>query len=292
MEQGFKNIIELVDTLKTEVNQIENTAQTKPFVKWVGGKRSIVNELLQRIPKQIKNYYEPFVGGGALFFEIYNMADFSYLSDLNSDLVITYNIIKKDPQALIKLLNIHKDNHNEEYYYQIRAMQDLQDPIKNSARFIYLMKTCFNGLYRVNKENEFNTPIGSYKNPNICDKTNILAVNKALQYADIKYQDFTKISPNKGDFVYFDPPYHPTTEDSFTKYLSGGFTETDQTRLKDFALELTNAGVNVMISNSDAEFIVDIYKKNFNIAKVSAPRVVNCKADKRQPVFETLITNY
>jgi DNA adenine methylase len=171
-------------------------------------------------------------------------------------------------------------------------MQDLQDPIKNSARFIYLMKTCFNGLYRVNKENEFNTPIGSYKNPNICDKTNILAVNKALQYADIKYQDFTKISPNKGDFVYFDPPYHPTTEDSFTKYLSGGFAETDQTRLKDFALELTNAGVNVMISNSDAEFIVDIYKKNFNIAKVSAPRVVNCKADKRQPVFETLITNY
>jgi DNA adenine methylase len=292
MEQGFKNIIELVDTLKTEVNQIENTAQTKPFVKWVGGKRSIVNELLQRIPKQIKNYYEPFVGGGALFFEIYNMADFSYLSDLNSDLVITYNIIKKDPQALIKLLNIHKDNHNEEYYYQIRAMQDLQDPIKNSARFIYLMKTCFNGLYRVNKENEFNTPIGSYKNPNICDKTNILAVNKALQYADIKYQDFTKISPNKGDFIYFDPPYHPTTEDSFTKYLSGGFTEKDQTRLKDFALELTNAGVNVMISNSDAEFIVDIYKKNFNIAKVSAPRVVNCKADKRQPVFETLITNY
>lgn len=271
---------------------LKNTIQPKPFVKWVGGKRSIINELLQRIPKQINNYYEPFVGGGALFFEIYNMVNHSYLSDLNADLVVSYNIIKNEPQKLIGLLNKHRENHNEEYYYKIRAMQALQEPIENSARFIYLMKTCFNGLYRVNKKNEFNTPIGRYKNPNICDKENIFAVSQALQHATIKHQDFTKITPQKGDFVYFDPPYHPTSNSSFTKYLSNGFSEKDQTRLKDFALELTKAGINIMISNSDAEFIIDIYKKNFNINKVSAPRVVNCKADKRQSVYEILITNF
>jgi DNA adenine methylase len=277
---------------KSGIEEIKNTPQAKPFVKWVGGKRSIMKELLQRIPAQINNYYEPFVGGGALFFEIYNTVNHSYLSDMNVDLVVSYNIIKNEPQKLIELLNTNQQNHNEEYYYKIRAMQDLQDPVENSARFIYLIKTCFNGLYRVNKNNEFNTPIGSYKNPSICDAENISAVSQVLKYATIKYQDFTKITPQKGDFVYFDPPYHPTTQDSFTKYLSNGFSEKDQTRLRDFALELSKAGVNVMISNSDAEFIIDIYKKNFNINKVSAPRVVNCKADKRQSVFETLITNY
>ena len=271
--------------------------QPKPFVKWVGGKRSIINELLQRIPKQINNYYEPFVGGGALFFEIYNMVNHSYLSDLNADLVVSYNIIKNEPQKLIELLNKHKKNHIEEYYYKIRAMHELQDPIQKAARFIYLMQTCFNGLYRVNKKNEFNTPIGSYKKPNICNKKNIFAVNQALQHATIKHQDFTKITPQKGDFVYFDPPYYPPSKDSFTKYivnlvLNNGFNEKDQTRLKDFALELTKAGINIMISNSDAEFIIDLYKKNFNINIVSALRGINCKADKRQPVQEVIITNF
>ncbi|MDR2645836.1 MAG: Dam family site-specific DNA-(adenine-N6)-methyltransferase [Holosporaceae bacterium] len=279
--------------MKANIKQIESTNQPKPFVKWIGGKRSIINELLQRLPKQINNYYEPFVGGGALFFEIYNTVNHSYLSDLNVDLIVTYNTIKSEPKKLIELLSKHKKNHDEEgYYYKIRAMQNLKDPVENSARFIYLMKTCFNGLYRVNKNNEFNTPIGSYKDPNICDKKNILAVTQALKYATIKYQDFTKITPQRGDFVYFDPPYHPTSEDSFTKYLSTGFSEKDQTRLRDFALELIKSGVNVMISNSDAEFIIDIYKKNFNINRVSAPRVVNCKSDKRQSVYEILIRNF
>lgn len=286
----FSNFFENV--VKTDIRQISNNIQPKPFVKWVGGKRSIIDELLNRIPAQINDYYEPFVGGGALFFEIYNMVNHSYLSDLNVDLIVAYNIIKTEPEKLINLLKKHAENHNEEYYYKIRAMQDLSDPIENSARFIYLMKTCFNGLYRVNKNNEFNVPIGSYENPTICDEENIFAVNKALQSATIKYQDFTKITPKKGDFVYFDPPYHPTSEDSFTKYVSNGFTEKDQTRLRDFALELTKSGVNVMISNSDAEFIIDIYKTHFNINKVPAPRVVNCKADKRKSVYETLITNF
>lgn len=277
---------------KTDISKIENIPLAKPFVKWVGGKRSIISEILPRIPSKINNYYEPFVGGGALFFEIYNMVDFSYLSDLNIDLVVSYNVIKENVDELIKKLEIHQKNHNEEYYYQVRSQQELSDPLENSARFIYLMKTCYNGLYRVNKDNEFNTPIGSYKNPAICDKENLKNVANVLNRADIKYQDFTKINPKKGDFVYFDPPYHPTSQDSFVKYVSNGFTEQDQIRLRDFALELTKKGVNVMLSNSDADFINNIYKKGFNITKITAPRVVNCKADKRQSVYETLITNY
>lgn len=286
----FENF--LTSVAKVDISKMENTALAKPFVKWVGGKRGIISELLPRIPKQINNYYEPFAGGGALFFEIYNMAKFSYLSDMNIDLIVSYNIIKTNVEELIAKLKIHQKNHNEEYYYKMRSLQEISDPIENSARFIYLMKTCYNGLYRVNKKNEFNTPMGNYQNPTICDEPNLRAVSKALKHADIKYQDFTKINPKKGDFVYFDPPYHPTSQDSFTKYLSGGFSEKDQIRLRDFALELDKKGVNVMLSNSDADFICDIYKKSFKIAKISAPRVVNCKADKRQSVYETLITNY
>lgn len=286
----FNNFLGAI--VKTDISKIEHISQPKPFVKWVGGKRSILDEILPRIPKKINDYYEPFVGGGALFFEIYNMVNFSHLSDLNIDLIVAYNVIKNESEKLAEKLKIHEKNHNEEYYYKIRTLQEISDPIENSARFIYLMKTCYNGLYRVNKNNQFNTPIGSYKNPTVCDEENLKNVSKVLKYADVKYQDFTKITPKKGDFVYFDPPYHPTSQDSFVKYVSNGFSEKDQIRLRDFALELNKKGVNVMLSNSDADFVSDIYKKNFNIIKISAPRVVNCKADKRKSVYETLITNY
>ncbi len=289
---NFHDFLSSIVRAEIPNNTTAKLTKAKPFVKWVGGKRSIVKELLARIPQEINNYYEPFVGGGALFYSLHNKVNKSFLSDLNIDLIISYITIQNNPQELIKALERHQENHNEEYYYSIRKMQEIANPVENSARFIYLLKTCFNGLYRVNQKNEFNTPIGSYKNPTICDIENINEVNKVLQGVDIKYQDFTKITPQKGDFVYFDPPYHPTTQDSFVKYVSGGFTEKDQTRLRDFALSLKNKGVNVMISNSDAEFIIDIYKKDFNISKISAPRVVNCKADKRQSVFETLICSY
>ena len=268
------------------------SVKAKPFVKWVGGKRSIINELLQFIPKEINNYYEPFVGGGALFFEIYDKVNYSYLSDLNVDLIVTYNVIKNNPKELIKRLKSYQDQHNKEYYYQIRTMQSLEEPIENSARFIYLMRTCYNGLYRVNKKNEFNTPMGKYENPTICDAENLIAVSETLIKADIKYKDFSKITPNKNDFVYFDPPYYPISNDSFVNYVFDGFNEKDQLRLRDFAIELSRNGVNVMLSNSDSEFINNIYKKNFNINKVLVPRVISCKADGRQSIYETLITNY
>ncbi len=282
----------IASVVEPDTFKIKHTAQPKPFVKWVGGKRSIMHELLQRIPKKIHNYYEPFLGGGALYFSIYKTVKHAYLSDLNIDLLVAYNILRTRPHELIKALNVHQVNHKKDYYYQMRSLHDLSNPIEQSARFIYLMKTCYNGLYRVNQKNEFNTPIGRYVQPTICDKENLLTVSKALKMATIEYKDFSKITPRTGDFVYFDPPYHPTKDDSFTKYVKGGFTEKDQTRLRDFALELSKNNINVMISNSDSAFIHDIYKKDFTIEKIQAPRFVNCKADKRHTVFETLITNY
>jgi len=271
---------------------IIKTAKAKPFVKWVGGKRGIIKHLLARIPKKIGNYYEPFVGGGALFYEISNYVEYSrYLSDLNVDLIVSYQVIKTKPLELIEALKIHKDNHSKDYYYKIRNFQEIEDPIQNTARFMYLLATCFNGLYRVNKDNKFNTPIGDYINPNILDTNNIHATHIFLQNADIKYQDFSKINPSRGDFVYFDPPYHPTEDTSFTKYVSGGFTEKEQEKLRDFALSLINKGINIMISNSDTAFINDIYKKHFRIERIEAPRVVNCKSNKRKPITELLITS-
>jgi DNA adenine methylase len=287
MTENFHDFLSSI--VKVKVSQIEEkTNKAKPFVKWVGGKRSIMHELTSRLPNKINNYYEPFVGGGALFFEIFDRVKFSYLSDLNMELVVAYNVIKNNPRELIELLKKHKQNHNEDYYYKMRDLQEIEDPIENSARFIYLLKTCFNGLYRVNKNGFFNTPIGSYINPNICDEENVWLVNDVLQNAEIKYQDFTKIEPKAGDFVYFDPPYHPINETSFVKYVSGGFSEKDQERLRDFALVLKKKGVNVMISNSDTRFINELYK-DFNIHKMEAPRFVNCKVDKRGDVGEVVI---
>lgn len=264
-----------------------------PFVKWVGGKRSIINELLDRIPSQINNYYEGFVGGGALFYEIHEKANNSYLSDINFDLIITYNVIKKDLGGLIEVLHEHKEKHNDTYYYKIRSKHELKDPIEIAARFIYLNKVCFNGLYRVNKKGEFNVPIGKYVNPGIVQETNLRNVSNVLQKAEIRLMKFDEITPEQGDFVYFDPPYHPTDANSFTSYTKSDFTEKDQIRLSDFALELTKNGVNVMLSNSNVKFIRDIYdSKHFNIDIVNAPRNVNCKPNKRGAVEEVLITNY
>ncbi|MDO8555954.1 MAG: Dam family site-specific DNA-(adenine-N6)-methyltransferase, partial [Nanoarchaeota archaeon] len=200
---------------------------------------------------------------------------------------------KKEPKKLLTSLKNHEKNHAEKHYYETRSQKELEDPIAVASRFIYLNKTCYNGLYRTNSKGEFNVPMGSYTNPTIADVQNIFACNRVLQKATVNYQDFTKIKPKAGDFVYFDPPYHPTDEVSFTKYTKSDFTEKDQTRLRDFALQLHKQGVFVMISNSDTAFIRDIYKhKAFKIDVVDAPRTVNCKAEKRKPIKELLITNY
>jgi DNA adenine methylase len=288
----MKNLKSDYDIMQSSMSMVNNKfVKIRPFIKWVGGKRNIINHLIKELPKNIKNYYEPFAGGAALFYELHDKVNYSFLSDLNIDLIVAYQVIKNNTEKLIALLKQHKELHCQEYFYKVRSMQNIEEPVENTARFIYLLKTCFNGLYRVNKDGNFNTPIGSYKNPNIVDECNLKLVSKALKNADIKYQDFRKITPQKGDFIYFDPPYHQLNNNSFVGYLSGGFMEKDQIKLRDFAIELDREDIKFMISNSDTEFIHSIYK-NFKIKNVAAPRFINCKSDKRHSILETLITNY
>lgn len=275
--------------LKIDGSDIEKEDKAKPFVKWVGGKRSLIKELLLRMPTRYKNYYEPFIGGGALFFAL--MPSHALLSDINLDLVITYAAIKYKAQELIKRLAKHKANHCQEYYYKIRRQFSIDNDIEIAARFIYLNKTCFNGLYRVNSKGEFNVPMGAYKNPMILDEMNILACHKLLQQVEIKYLDFSQISPSKSDFVYIDPPYHPINDTSFTKYTKLDFTEADQVKLYKKCQELHDRGVYFMLSNSDSPFIKNLYK-DFYIDIVEAPRHINCKANGRKVTQEVLIRNY
>lgn len=264
----------------------------QPFVKWVGGKRSLLSEIHARLPRKFGNYYEPFVGGGAVFFSLSDRLERAFLSDHNLELVITYNVIKREPENLIRQLKEHARDHGKEYYYHVRSLPE-EDPVKKAARFIYLNKTCYNGLYRVNRAGKFNTPMGSYKNPNIVQEETILACHRALQKAEISWYDFEKIEPERGDFVYIDPPYHPTDEVSFTEYTKNNFTEKDQERLRDFAVKLHKAGVQVMLSNSSTQFVRDLYKNRFfQHHAVQAPRFVNCKPDRRGAVDELIITNY
>lgn len=269
---------------------VNNTSNPKPFVKWVGGKRGIMPELIKRIPKQINNYFEPFVGGGALFYEMSNHPSYAYLSDINFPLIACYNNIKYNLKSLIEKLSQHKEKHSEEYYYIARSSQDNfsnSGTVENSALFIYLINTCFNGLYSTNKKGEFNTSSGKRKNPKIFDEENLKRISYLLKYADISHKDFAEITPQKNDFVYFDPPYHNTT----VKYTNDGFSENDQIRLRDFALELSRAGVNVMISNANTDFINKIYTK-FKIEKIIAPRSLNRTNGRPTSAYEVIITNY
>lgn len=286
------------DLSEMDVDEVEDTQPipgvATPFVKWVGGKRSIIDSLKLRLPPSFNEYWEPFVGGGALFFELRStLTKTPHLSDTNFDLVMAYKAVQRDLDALIERLKAHAAKHSETYYYEIRAQHNLQDPLDIAARFIYLNKTCYNGLYRVNSRGEFNVPFGRYTNPGIVQEDNLRAVHKALQEVDIRYGGFEEINPQPGDFAYFDPPYHPTDDTSFTKYHKLDFSEKDQTKLRDFAVELHRRGVKVMLSNSDTRFIRDLFSaKYFTISEVMAPRFVNCKPNKRNAVSELIITNY
>lgn len=256
-----------------------------PFVKWVGGKRSILPEIKKHFPSNFNNYYEPFIGGGAIFFDLGHKN--SFISDLNLELITTYLVIKKDVVELINLLKKHKENHCEEYFYKIRSSQFLENPIEVAARFIYLNKTCYNGLYRVNKKNEFNAPFGRYKNPNIVDEDNLKLCHQYLKNADIKYQSYDAIKPKRDDLVYFDPPYHNT----FLGYNANTFDESKQIELRIFCDQLTKKNVKFILSNSDTDFIREQYK-SYKVFEITAPRFVNCKANNRMGGKELLILNY
>ena len=273
----------------------------KPFVKWVGGKRQLLAQFrrLNLYPPEkfdigTGRYFEPFVGGGAVFFDL--LPEIAYLSDLNNELVITYNVIKSDVESLIKSLKKHK--LDKEYFLKIRAQnpEKLSD-LNTASRFIYLNRTCFNGMYRVNSKGGFNVPFGKYTNPLICDENNLRKASKALKNVEIKKQDYREVlkKAKKGDFVYFDPPYYPVSKTaSFTSYTSEAFLDKEQTELRDTFVELHKRGCFVMLSNSDTAFINKIYSKikGVRITKVQAGRAINSDASKRGKITEVLVTNY
>ncbi len=273
----------------------------KPFVKWVGGKRQLLVQFKLRnlYPPEKFNlingrYFEPFVGGGAVFFDL--LPEKAFLSDLNNELVITYNVIKNNIDELAKSLKKHK--YEKEYFLKIRTKdpKKLSD-IEVASRFIYLNRTCFNGMYRVNSKGGFNVPFGKYSNPLICDEQNLRRVSKVLKNVEIKCQDYKEVlkKAKKGDFVYFDPPYFPVSKTaSFTSYTKEAFLEKEQIELRNTFLELHKRGCFVMLSNSDTSLINNIYSghKGVRITKVEAGRAINSKASGRGKITEVLVTNY
>jgi DNA adenine methylase len=268
-------------------------AKPKPFVKWVGGKR----QLLASIEKHLKlepgaAYHEPFIGGGAVFFHLQPKR--ATITDSNERLIRTYKGIKKNVEGVITRLRAYAAKHEKRFYLSMRArdIDATDDDVEIAAWFVYLNRTGYNGLYRVNSNNGFNVPFGDYKNPTICDAENLRACSRALKGARIEKRDFGAVlgRAKPGDFVYLDPPYIPLTATSrFTDYTSEGFSDAEQVRLRDIALELKRSGVTVLLSNSSAPRVYDLYEKHFECVEVDARRSVNCKPNGRGRIPELLI---
>ena len=277
----------------------------KPFVKWVGGKRQLLRQFRQMdlyppfdFNPEEATYFEPFVGGGAMFFDL--LPERACLSDMNVELVTAYNVIKKDVAKLIEALGEHQKNNSKEYFLKVRAfdLKNLSD-VAIAARFIYLNRTCFNGLYRVNRKGEFNVPYGKNASPLICDEDNLRKISQALKKTKITHQDYKKVleQAKKGDFIYFDPPYYPVSKTAaFTSYTKEGFLEKEQEELRDAFLELHKKGCFVMLSNSNSEFIVEnLYAnlgKEIKIHQVEASRAINSKGTRRGKIKEVVVINY
>ncbi len=267
----------------------------KPVIKWVGGKRQLIKDLTNFLPPKYDRYFEPFIGGGALFFSLKHHN--SFISDYNSELTNLYNVIKNNTDELIK--DLKKHTNTEEYYYKLRALDREETKykrlsnIQKASRFIYLNKTGFNGLYRVNQSGQHNVPYGKYKNPNWIDEENLIACSILLEETEIQTGDFEVIKPyiKAGDFVYFDPPYVPLNTTSFTSYTDKGFDTEMQERLKKLCDYINSIGAYFMLSNSYTDYILELYK-DYNIKTVMANRAVNCKASGRGKIKEVVIINY
>jgi DNA adenine methylase len=277
------------DVLTTIADEHKPTVEriaAKPFVKWVGGKRSIISSLVERMPKSYNRYHESFLGGGALFFEI--QPENAYLSDINFHLIIAYQAVRDDLETLIELLGIHNAKHDKTHYLQCRLQLSLEtNPTKIAALFIYINKTCFNGLYRVNKAGKYNVPMGAYKNPAILDEVNLRGVSKLLQGVDVEPRPFAQAQPKEGDFFYFDPPYHQT----YDQYSNDRFADEQHMALAKLCRQIDAAGGYFMLSNSDTDFVKQLYK-GFTMEDVMASRNVSCKSDQRGRQNELLIRNY
>lgn len=272
---------------------------TSPFLKWVGGKRQIIPEIKKFLPENLPElaYYEPFIGGGALLFRL--QPKNATINDYNGELVNVYRVIKNDVEALINDLKKHRNETG--YFYEIRSIDrsetfnQLTD-VEKASRVIYLNKTCYNGLYRVNSAGEFNTPFGSYKKPNIVDEAVLRSVNRYLNTASVRilngdYALALEDAP-RNSFVYLDPPYHPLSESSrFTGYVQGGWTEKDQIRLKQVCDSLHSKNIKFLLSNSSAKFIRELYD-GYHIHTIQATRTINSNGKKRGRIDEFLIRNY
>lgn len=308
-----------------KVKYFKDTENAKPFMKWAGGKTQLLPQLNAMLPAKlkanaIKTYIEPFVGGGAMFFNLQNMYDFEnvILLDINPELVITYNVIKNNVEELVAGLkqiseeykNLSKEEQTE-FYYKMRDEYNSFDKsvdankydisfVRRACLTIFLNRTCFNGLFRVNSKKLFNVPMGKYANPTICDEENLINVSKALQNATILQADFSVIEKyvNKDTFIYFDPPYRPISKTSaFNSYSDGEFNDDEQKRLKVIFDVCSSKGALEMLSNSDPTnyvadpFFDDLYS-DYNIHRINATRIINSNASKRGEVRELLITNY
>lgn len=271
-----------------------------PVVKWVGGKRQIIDEIIKYVPDSFSTYYEPFLGGGAVLFELQPKK--AVVNDINEELMNIYEVIKDNVDELIEGLKRHKIKNDKAYFYEIRELDrdreqyNLLTPVERASRIIYLNKTCYNGLFRVNKSGEFNAPFGNYKNPNIVNETTLRAVSAYFNKAKIRFtcQDFEDALKwsRKGAFVYLDPPYDPVSETaSFTGYDKGGFDRNEQIRLKKTCDKLNKKGIKFLLSNSATDFIMDLYQ-DYKIEVIQAKRAINSKADRRGNVDEVLVMNF
>jgi DNA adenine methylase len=279
-----------------------NNPLVKPYLKWAGGKRQLLSEIKKYLPENTHDYtyYEPFVGAGAVFFELQPKK--AVINDFNTQLILTYTVIKENVEELIALLKDHKDKHSEKYFYKIRNLDrdtakfEKLTNIDKAARLIYLNKTCFNGLYRVNSRGLFNVPYGRYKNPSVCEEIVLRHISTYLTSNDISIlnKDFADavISAGKNSFIYFDPPYHSPDKTNFTGYQAGGFGEKEQRRLRDLMIAMTDQGVKCLLSNADTDYIRELYNRDFfDIIPVQAKRSINSDSSGRGTIGEVLIKN-
>lgn len=285
----------------------KNKPLIRPCLKWAGGKRQLLSEIKKYLPKNIQDYtyYEPFIGAGAVFFDLRPKK--AVINDVNAQLILTYTAIKENLEDLIRLLTQHQEKNNEknnkEYFYKIRNLDrdraafDRLANAEKAARVIFLNKTCFNGLYRVNSQGLFNVPRGRYKNPVICEEIALRQISAYLNENEIGILngdfEYALMGAGENSFVYFDPPYHSPGRANFTSYQAEGFNEEDQKRLRNSMIEMTNRGARCLLSNSDTAYIRELYDcKLFDIVSVKARRHINSDSAGRGSVNEVLIKNW
>lgn len=293
-EKDSLRLSKLKQTNKKKTIQIPH-----PFLKWAGGKRQLLSQMTSYFPQNFNNYIEPFVGGGAVFFYLSRkklLKKKVIVIDINPDLINCYRVIKNNVEDLIKSLEKHKNE--KVYYYTIRGVDRTKEfenwtDVEKASRIIYMNRCCYNGLYRVNSKGQFNVPFGKYKNPQFCNESNLRAVHASLKNVEIIHNSFELCLnfAQKGDFIYFDPPYVPISNSAnFTSYTKESFNKENQIQLFSAFKALDEIGCKVMLSNSYCDFIIDLYK-DYNIKTLFAKRAINSDASKRGEIEEVLISN-